>query len=303
MSEPETPYVGMPCAAKDRAVGRPRHHGRHDRKSRDSVRAPPWSRLPAHRCAAAKRRPGACCPTSALRPCCRPAPAVSPGPHRRRAREDAAAHGRGRRLRQRVRRVATAQHRRDTRRARLADLGRHGRDRCSRRFIFGIRGEARHRFAERTRGHRACGLEAAERPVVVHHREAIRLQRLHRIRELVDRVVRTRRRAVTTGIAHGQLVRGGYLLRADEAQVLRLAGAFVQLPAAVVAVQRVLRVGQVARCFVARSVVVSMPVSSSPLNAMIRSRVGTKPSRFRRRNVVVSTVTPCLLSSVPRPKK
>jgi hypothetical protein len=43
-----------------------------------------------------------------------------------------------------------------------------------------------------------------------------------------------------------------------------------------------------------------MPLSSSPENAMIRSRVGTKPSFFRRMKVEVSWATPNLLSVVPR---
>ena len=122
--------------------------------------------------------------------------------------EDATAQCRSRRLRQSVRGVTAAEHRRDARGARLTDLSRHLADFRSSRFVLWIRREARHRCAERTGGHRTGGLEAADSPIVVLHREAISLHCLERIGELVDGVVGARRGAWPPGYARSAIGRG-----------------------------------------------------------------------------------------------
>ena len=162
-------------------------------------------------------------------------------------------------------------------------------------FVLRVRGESPHGLAERTWRCGAGGLEVAERPVVRHHRKPICLHGLHHIGQLVYRVVRARRRAVPARVAHRELERSPRSSRRRRSSGTA-AAVLAEQAAAVVAVECVLGIDE--RAMRRREgLVVTMPVSSSPVNAMIRSRVGLKPSFCRRRNVAVRARRPACCRS------
>src|SRR5262245_52146879 len=103
--------------------------------------------------------------------------------------------------------MASLEHGRDAGRARATNVGRARIENVSGYGIVWIRGKGRHRATELARSCCRRRLEAADRPVIPHDREAIRLHRLERIGELIDRVVDARIGTVSAWIVDGQLER------------------------------------------------------------------------------------------------
>ena len=124
------------------------------------------------------------------------------------AGEDAAIDHRGRKLRQRVVRMAAEQPRRDAARARQADLALACFDEVGRFAVVRIGKPAAHRVAERAFVHLRLGGEIGAGRLVELGREAIGFQLVERMGEAVDRIVLARLGRMPAAVAHGEGVAG-----------------------------------------------------------------------------------------------